>query len=25
VMDTRWAQSMAPEIGTCSALGNGAE
>jgi hypothetical protein len=25
VMDTRWAQSMAPVIGTCSALGNGAE
>jgi hypothetical protein len=25
VMDTRWAQSKAPEIGTCSALGNGAE
>jgi hypothetical protein len=25
VMYTRWAQSMAPVIGTCSALGNGAE
>jgi hypothetical protein len=25
VMDTRWAQSMAPEIGTCSAPRNGAE
>jgi hypothetical protein len=25
VLDTRWPQSTAPVIGTCSALGNGAE